>query len=214
VVVRGKIWGTLSASDYHLRRVEELMPIVRESYETLAKEYDVIVIEGAGSPAEINLKHHDIVNMRIAELADARCLLVGDIDRGGVFAALLGTIELLDPAERDRIHGFCINKFRGDLSLLEPGVRMMEERLGKPCLGVVPYLSNLALEEEDSVGLPPVSRTGWPANETSPDRRLRIAVVALPSFSNFTDFNSLRSEPSVDLLFCRSHEPLEHADVV
>src|SRR5580692_8653250 len=126
VVVRGKIWGTLSASDYHLRRVEELMPIVRESYETLATEYDVIVVEGAGSPAEINLKHHDIVNMRIAELADARCLLVGDIDRGGVFAALLGTVELLDPHEQARIQGFAINKFRGDVKLLEPGVRMME----------------------------------------------------------------------------------------
>ena len=95
----------------------------------------MIILEGAGSPAEINLKQHDIANMRMAEMADAACLLVGDIDRGGVFASLLGTVELLDPAERDRIRGFCINKFRGDLSLLEPGVRMMEERLGKPCLG-------------------------------------------------------------------------------
>ena len=190
------------------------MPIVRESYHTLASQYQVIVLEGAGSPAEINLKQHDIANMRMATMADAACLLVGDIDRGGVFASLLGTVELLDPSERARIRGFCINKFRGDLSLLEPGVRMMEERLGKPCLGVVPYLLGLALDEEDSVGLPPVSRIGWPANETSPDRRLRIAVVALPSFSNFTDFDSLLSEPSVDLLFCRSHEPLEHADVV
>jgi adenosylcobyric acid synthase len=214
VVVRGKIWGQISATDYHQRRVEELMPIVRESYHTLASQYQVIVLEGAGSPAEINLKQHDIANMRMATMADAACLLVGDIDRGGVFASLLGTVELLDPSERARIRGFCINKFRGDLSLLEPGIRMMEERLGKPCLGVVPYLPGLALDEEDSVGLPPVSRTGWPANETSPDRRLRIAVVALPSFSNFTDFDSLRSEPSVDLLFCRSHEPLEHADVV
>ena len=97
--------------------------------------------------------------------------LVGDIDRGGVFASLLGTVELLDPEERDRIRGFCINKFRGDLACFEPGVRMMEERLGKPCLGVVPYLPGLALEEEDSVGLPPVARTGWPASENAPDRR-------------------------------------------
>src|ERR1700735_3226973 len=153
VVVRGKIWGTLSASDYHLRRVEELMPIVRESYETLATEYEVIIVEGAGSPAEINLKHHDIVNMRIAELSDARCLLVGDIDRGGVFAALLGTVELLEPEDRARIRGFVINKFRGDIELLRPGVEMMEQRLGIPCAGVVPFLRDLGLEEEDGVAM-------------------------------------------------------------
>jgi adenosylcobyric acid synthase len=214
VVVRGKIWGQISAADYHQRRVEELMPVVRESYQALASRFQVIILEGAGSPAEINLKQHDIVNMRMAEMADARCLLVGDIDRGGVFASLLGTVELLDAAERDRIHGFCINKFRGDLNLLEPGLRMMEERLGKPCLGVVPYLPGLALDEEDSVGLPPVARTGWPAGENRPERPLRIAVVALPSFSNFTDFDSLRAEPSVDLLFCRSADVLANADVV
>jgi adenosylcobyric acid synthase len=214
VVVRGKIWGQISAADYHQRRVEELMPVVRESYETLASTCQVVILEGAGSPAEINLKQHDIVNMRMAEMADARCLLVGDIDRGGVFASLLGTIELLDPVERDRIHGFCINKFRGDLSLLEPGVRMMEERLGKPCLGVVPYLSNLALEEEDSVGLPTITRTAWAVTGDQPDRPLRIAVIAVPSFSNFTDFDSLRVEPSVDLIFCQSPALLANADVV
>jgi len=140
VIVRGKIWATLTASNYHLHRVEELMPIVREGYETLAAQNDVIVLEGAGSPAEINLKQHDIVNMRMAELADAACLLVGDIDRGGVFASLLGTVELLEPHEQQRIRGFLINKFRGDISLLEPGVRMIESRIAKPCLGVVPFL--------------------------------------------------------------------------
>jgi adenosylcobyric acid synthase len=214
VVVRGKIWGQLTAADYHQRRVEELMPVVRESYQALASSFQVIVLEGAGSPAEINLKQHDIANMRMAEMADAACLLVGDIDRGGVFASLLGTVELLDPDERARIRGFCINKFRGDLSLLEPGVCMMEERLGKPCMGVVPYLPALMLEQEDSVGLPPITRTGWPRKDRAPDRALRIAVIALPSFSNFTDFDSLRAEPSVDLLFCRSAEPLQDADVV
>jgi adenosylcobyric acid synthase len=214
VVVQGKIWGQISAADYHQRRVEELMPVVRESYQILASAFQVVILEGAGSPAEINLRQHDIANMRMAEMADAACLLVGDIDRGGVFASLLGTVELLDPAERDRIRGFCINKFRGDLSLLEPGLRMMEERLGKPCLGVIPYLPSLALEEEDSVGLPVIARAGWSTNESVPDRPLRIAVVALPSFSNFTDFDSLRAEPAVDLLFCRSAELLKHADVV
>jgi adenosylcobyric acid synthase len=215
IVVRGRIWGWVSASEYHLRRVEELLPTVQESYDILAKAHDVMVLEGAGSPAEINLKQHDIVNMRMAEMADARCVLVADIDRGGVFASLLGTIELLDPEERERIGGFVINKFRGDLSLLEPGVRMIEQRLNKPCLGVVPYLHDLALEEEDSVGLPTVTNAGWSdATDASAGRGLRIAVVALPSFSNFTDFDSLRAEPSVELIFCRTAEVMRDADIV
>ena len=216
VVVRGRIWGKLSASDYHRRRVEELMPIVCESYETLAEQCEVIVLEGAGSPAEINLKQHDIVNMRMAELADASCLLVGDIDRGGVFASLLGTVELLDPDEQTRIRGFLINKFRGDLTLLEPGVRMMEDRLKKPCVGVVPYIDQLALEEEDSLGLPSIDADDslrWSSSNIA-DRPLRIAVIALPSFSNFTDFDSLRAEPFVSLGFCRSATHLRQADVV
>jgi adenosylcobyric acid synthase len=213
VVVRGKIWGKLTASDYHLRRVEELMPIVRESYEALAARHDIIIIEGAGSPAEINLKQHDIVNMRIAAMADAHCILVGDIDRGGVFASLLGTVELLDPGEQARVRGFIINKFRGDLALLTPGTRMIEQRLHKPCLGVVPYIPKLLLEEEDSLGLPDISATPW-SSATAPDRPLRIAVVALPSFSNFTDFDALTAEPSVALRFCRTAEPLAQADII
>jgi adenosylcobyric acid synthase len=213
IVVRGKVWGTLSASDYHLRRVEELLPLVRSSYETLAAEYEVIILEGAGSPAEINLKQHDIVNMRMAEIADAQCILVGDIDRGGVFASLLGTVELLDPEEQKRIHGFAINKFRGDLKLLEPGIRMMEERLQKTCLGVVPYLQDLILDEEDSLGLSAADTKIWESSR-SRDRALRIAVVALPSFSNFTDFDALRAEPSVSLRFARTAEQLHQADIL
>jgi adenosylcobyric acid synthase len=215
VVVRGKIWGKLSASDYHQRRVEELLPIVRESYEILAAQHDVIILEGAGSPAEINLKQHDIVNMRMAEMADASCLLVGDIDRGGVFASLLGTVQLLESLEQTRIRGFLINKFRGDIALLEPGIGMIEERLRKPCLGVVPYMHHLVLEEEDSLGL--VAATGqmdpWHSTDLR-DRPLRIAVIALPSFSNFTDFDALRHEPSVSLRFCREPSQLRLADVV
>ncbi len=216
VVVRGKIWGKLTASDYHMRRVEELFPIVRESYERLAAEYRVIVIEGAGSPAEINLKQNDIVNMRVAEMADASCLLVGDIDRGGVFASLLGTFALLEHHEQDRIQGFVINKFRGDLALLKPGIHMMEDRIGKPCMGVVPYLNGLVLDEEDSLGLPESNAresAAW-LSLSGADRQLRIAVVALPSFSNFTDFDALRSEPSVTLRFCRSSADIAQADVV
>lgn len=216
VIVHGKIWGKLSAADYHLRRGQDLLPFIRESYNLLAAQNDVIVLEGAGSPAEINLKQHDIVNMRMADLADAACLLVGDIDRGGVFASLLGTVHLLDPHEQARIRGLVINKFRGDVRLLEPGLRMIEHRLGKPCLGVVPYLPELLLDEEDSLGLPALATSNTHSSQTSddPSRPLRIAVVALPSISNFTDFDALRSEPTVDLHLCHKPEDLTHADIL
>jgi adenosylcobyric acid synthase len=213
VVVRGSIWGTLGASDYHLRRVDELWPIVCESYEHLAAQYDLIVLEGAGSPAEINLKQHDIVNMRMAEFACAACILVGDIDRGGVFASLFGTIELLEPHEQARICGFVINKFRGDVTLLTPGIEMIEDRLRKPCLGVIPWLNDLTLDEEDSLGLP-LDSSNVPAITGTPSRPLQVAVIAFPSFSNFTDFDALRSEPSVALTFARSPEQLRAADVI
>src|ERR1700682_6295024 len=124
VVVCGRVWGQVTARDYHQRRVEELFPLVLECYQRLAAAHDVVVIEGAGSPAEINLKAHDIVNMRMAHAANASCLLVGDIDRGGVFASLLGTVELLGAADRALIRGFIVNKFRGDRALLDPGIEM------------------------------------------------------------------------------------------
>ncbi len=213
VVVRGKIWGQISASDYHLRRVDELMPLVRESYEALAAQHELSVLEGAGSPAEINLKHTDIVNMRMAEMANAPCLLVGDIDRGGVFASLFGTVQLLETREQERIAGFIINKFRGDVALLEPGIRTMEERLAKPCFGVVPWLNELALEEEDSFGLPPIAERDWIADH-SPERRLRVAIIMLPSLANFTDLDALRHEPSVEMRFCRAPHQLASADVL
>src|SRR5881296_2576738 len=143
IVVLGRVWGQVSDSDYHLHRVEELFPVVLESYQKLAAEHDIIVIEGAGSPAEINLRAHDIVNMRMAEAADAACLLVGDIDRGGVFASIYGTFSLLEPGERARIRGFAVNKFRGDLGLLRPGLGMLEERIRRPCAGVIPYIEDL-----------------------------------------------------------------------
>jgi adenosylcobyric acid synthase len=151
----------------------------------------------------------------MAEIADASCLLVGDIDRGGVFAALLGTVELLDPEERARIRGFVINKFRGDVSLLEPGIRTMEDRIGKPCLGVVPYLDGLSLDEEDSLGLPvsdSLHDARWSIRTV--DRPLRVAIIAFPSLSNFTDFDALRSETSVVVRFCRDCAQLREADVI
>ena len=215
VILLGKIWGQVTASDYHTRRVEQLFPEVIGAYRRLAGKYKLVLLEGAGSPAEINLRDHDIVNMRIAEMANAHCLLVGDIDRGGVFASLFGTVELLDPLEQDRIRGFLINKFRGDVALLEPGLRMMEARLQKPCLGTVPYIPDLVLEEEDSFGLTgaPNATHSWGASDMR-ERPLRIAVIALPSFSNFTDFDALQQEPSVSLSFCSEGAQLEHADII
>ena len=213
IVVRGKVWGNLDAPTYHTHRAVTLLPIVEESYRELATSSDIVVLEGAGSPAEINLKDSDIVNMRMAKLADAQCLLVGDIDRGGVFASLLGTCELLDEDERERIVGFVINKFRGDLSLLWPGVHMMEQRLGKPCIGVVPYLGHLSLDEEDSVGFGQRDSAMW-TEQSTPSRRLQIGVIAFPSISNFTDFDPLAAEPSVALKHFHDPGGIESADVV
>src|SRR5579859_2019584 len=218
IVLLGRVWGQVTASDYHQRRVEDLFPAVLESYRTLAARHDLILLEGAGSPAEINLRKHDIVNMRMAHAADAACVLVGDIDRGGVFAALLGTMELLEPEDRTRIRGFVINKFRGDVSLLRPGIDEMERWLGIPCAGVVPWLGDLGLEEEDSVAMEngPIAKRGWPvADETaSPDRPLRIGVIAVPHMANFTDFDALIAEPSVSLSFVRDPVEAEFADVI
>ncbi len=217
VVLLGRVHGTELARDYHRRRVHELFPIVVEAYRKVAERYDIVVLEGAGSPAEINLKASDIVNMRMAEVADAACLLVGDIDRGGVFAALLGTVALLEPLERAHIRGFAINKFRGDASLLAPGVTEMERRLGIPSLGVVPWLPDVGLDEEDSVALedaPSVAASDWSAATREGSRALRVAVVALPYLANATDFAALAAEPSVDLAYAEHASDLEHADVV
>ncbi|HEY4046872.1 MAG TPA: cobyric acid synthase [Acidobacteriaceae bacterium] len=211
IVVRGKIWRHMDVADYFQSRADELLPIVRESYEWLRDRNDIVVLEGAGSPAEINLKSRDIANMRMAELADAQCILIGDIDRGGVFASLLGTIELLDPGERERIRGFLINKFRGDIALLLPGIQQIQARLEKPCLGVVPYLHDLMLEEEDSLGLPAAAAEDWKVYDPE---RLRIAVIALPSLANFNDFDALMAEPSVSLRYCHKPDQLDLADVV
>lgn len=219
IVARGQVWGQVTARDYHQRRVEELFPLVMECYQRLAADHDVIVIEGAGSPAEINLKAHDIVNMRMADAADAACLLVGDIDRGGVFASLLGTLALLDHRERRRVRGFVINKFRGDPDLLTPGVQMIERRLRRPCLGVIPHLSALGLDEEDSVALEdrrtPARawrRQGTP-DSSDPARPLRVGVIALPHMANFTDFDALAAEPSVALAYLERSADLQDVDV-
>ena len=213
IVVRGKIFAQFSAEDYFRRRNEELLPIIRESYETLASQFELMLLEGAGSPAEINLKDRDIVNLRMARIAGARCILVGDIDRGGVFASIFGTLALLESAERELIDGFVINKFQGDIRLLMPGIRQLEERVGKPCLGVIPFIPDLCLDEEDGVALESIAPVRW-GNDNPPQRRLRVAILRFPSISNFTDFDPLLAEPSVEAKFCRTKDEIGAADLV
>jgi adenosylcobyric acid synthase len=216
VVVLGRSRGVERAADYHLKRTLDYFPLVVAAYERLAAAHDVIVLEGAGSPAEINLRETDIVNMRMAQAADARCLLVGDIDRGGVFAALLGTLDLLEPHERARITAFAINKFRGDPTLLAPGVVAIERRVDVPCAGVIPWLPDLGLDEEDSVAFDDARFVGarpWRTKHGDPSRRLRVAIVALPFLSNGTDFAALDAEPEVDVAYARTPADLAHADV-
>jgi adenosylcobyric acid synthase len=215
LILRGVVAGEVSARDYHHRRTRELFGVVLEAYERLAARHDVIVLEGAGSPAEVNLAESDIVNLRMARAANASCLLVADIDRGGVFASLVGTFALLRPADRRRIRGFVVNRFRGDQTLFRPGVSFLEKRLSRPCLGVVPYLEDLGIEEEDGVALEDrrtVARC-W-SNQDGRGRRLRVGVVALPRMANFTDFDALAAEPSVALAFLTRAADLLRADVV
>jgi adenosylcobyric acid synthase len=208
----GRVWRQVTAADYYERPVDELFPIVVGAWRTLADECDVVVMEGAGSPAEINLKARDIVNLRMARAAGAACLLVGDIDRGGVFASLLGTMELLDPDERALIRAFVVNKFRGDQTLLTPGIEMIERRIGLPCAGVVPFLPDLGLDEEDSLDQERRPKS-WRLAD-GPERPLRIAVLAFPYIANFTDFDALAAEPSVAVAYVEDPEVLAHADLV
>jgi adenosylcobyric acid synthase len=206
VIIHGKVHGNLNAEEYH-RFKKAALSSVMESYERLARKYQVIIIEGAGSPAEINLRDGDIANMGIAEKVDAPVLLVGDIDKGGVFASLVGTLELLSEDERRRIKGFIINKFRGDPGLLRPGLEFLEKRTGLPILGVLPYLKDLRLPEEDGVVLDRVVPPGG-------EKTIEIAVLYLPHISNFTDFDPLEHEPEVHLRYVHPGQRIGEADVV
>jgi adenosylcobyric acid synthase len=208
IVVMGEALGSMSALEYH-RRKPELRLMIAECLDRLRRRADLVLIEGAGSPAEINLKAQDIVNMSVARAADARVLLVGDIDRGGVFASLVGTMELLDPDERARIAGFIINKFRGDLSLLRPGLELLTGRTGVPVMGVLPYLQALRLADEDSLSLE--GRRG--RRQPGPDE-IDIAVVRLPRISNYDDFGPLEHEEGVVVRFVEHPRELEGADLV
>ena len=193
VILNGRPVRHMAAGEYHLLKLE-FLPAALEALERLRATYDIVVMEGAGSPAEINLADRDIANMRVARAAGAPVILVGDIDRGGVFAALVGTLELLEPEERDLVAGFIINKFRGSLELLGGGLEFLEERTGKPVLGVVPYIRDLGLEEEDTVNLEEL-RSAAAGKDAA--QALDIAVLHLPHISNATDFDPLAREPGV-----------------
>ncbi len=199
VIVMGRPLATLEARDYWRNR-SGLLNIVRDALETLRREYDLVIIEGAGSPVELNLARNDIVNMQIARLADAPVLLVGDIDRGGIFAALLGTLMLFPPEDRARVRGLIVNKFRGDLALWRDGERMLSERSGLPVLGTLPMFADIDIAEEDSVPLddrPVPSRQ----QQGKGGATLEIVVVRLPYLSNYDEFDALAAEPSVHLRF-------------
>jgi len=178
VIVNGEVLGNMSARDYFAFK-KQLVPDIKKAFKKLEEYADIIVIEGAGSPAEINLKQNDIVNMGMAEMVDAPVLLVGDIDRGGVFAQLLGTLMLLEEKEKKRVKGLVINKFRGDKSILDPGIEMLEEKGDVPVVGVVPYME-LSLEDEDSL---------TERFDRKSEGLIDIAVIRYPRISNFTDFN-------------------------
>ena len=203
VIVNGKVLGNMSARDYFAYK-KQLVPDILHAFSELEKRADIIVIEGAGSPAEINLKENDIVNMGMAKMVDAPVLLTGDIDRGGVFAQLLGTIMLLEPEEKQRVRGLIINKFRGDKSILDPGVVMLEERGGIPVVGVVPYME-LSLADEDSLS---------PRFDRRQEKVIDIAVIKYPRISNFTDFDVFEQMEEVSVRYVDNVRELHHPDMI
>jgi adenosylcobyric acid synthase len=214
VIVQGRVYDTRSAREYFLDSKEDIWKLVVESYQFLSLRHDIMVIEGAGSPVEMNLKPRDIVNMRVAMMADASVILVADIERGGVFASVVGTLELLPPEERARVKGIVINKFRGDKTLFDDGKRWLEDYTGIPVIGVLPYISNLNIDEEDSLGMDSQRYTLRKDEDKSETGTLRIAIVQLPQISNFTDFDPLFLEPGVHAYFCQDPEQLAGAHAV
>jgi adenosylcobyric acid synthase len=206
VVVRGRVQGAETAAQYwHAGRRQALWSVVTESLDRLRSTYELVVVEGAGSPAEINLRDRDIVNMRVARYAGADVLLVADIDRGGAFASLLGTWEWLTHEERGLVRGFVLNKFRGDASLLAPAPELLTERTGVPVVGVVPYVTDLRLPEEDAASM----------SERAPaDAQVEIAIVRLPHVANFDEFGPLAQEPGVHVRYVTQAAELRAPDLV
>lgn len=206
VIFMGQVLGDMDAKTYHDFK-QGLLPKIKAVYEELAAENEIIVLEGAGSPAEINLNDRDIVNMGMADLVDAPVILVADIDKGGVFASIYGTIQLLPASQRQRIKGVIINKFRGDVALLQSGIDMIEDLTGVPVLGVVPY-AHLAIDQEDSVALSQTSR------QFDQSKDLDVAIIGLQRLSNFTDFNSLQLQDDVSVRYVMPGDRLGQPDLI
>ncbi len=202
VIIHGKVRAEMNARDYHQYKTVAMQAVL-ESYARLRQEYDCVIVEGAGSPAEINLRDRDIANMGFAEAVDCAVVLVADIDRGGVFAHIVGTLACLSESERKRIIGFVINRFRGDIALLEPGLDWLEQQTGKPVLAVLPYLKGLFLDAEDAV---------QPVQAASGS--FRIVVPSLPHMSNHTDFDALRVHPDANLAFVRQGEAMPPCELL
>ena len=205
VIINGKPVGIMSAAEYHTSYANTAFEASKNAMKRLSDEFDIIVIEGAGSPAEVNLKVNDIVNMRVAKHLNAPVILVADIDRGGCLAAIVGTLELLDEDERALVKGIVINKFRGDVKLFLPAVDFLENKTGKPVLGILPYIEKLGIDDEDSVSIDEKISSGGEIN---------IAVIQLKKISNFTDFDSLAGENDVNLFYAKTADELEKADLI
>ena len=207
IILNGKPLGNMNAVEY-FRRKKDFIPYIRNAYEKLSSMYDITVIEGAGSPVEMNLKTDDIVNMGMAEIADSPVILVGDIDRGGVFAQLYGTVSLLTPDERKRVKGLIVNKFRGDKSLFDDGMKILENLCGIPVLGVIPYIK-CDIEDEDSLSDKIVK-----LSDLGDDIKIRIAVPKLPKMSNFTDFDVFLQYRGVGVYYAEKPQDLSQADMI
>lgn len=204
VIIHGRAVTSMNAVAYHDYKAIAMQAVLA-SHQRLSAEYPVVMVEGAGSPAEINLRAGDIANMGFAEAVDCPVILVADINRGGVFAHLVGTLELLSPSEQARVKGFVINRFRGDIALLQPGLDWLQQRTGKPVLGVLPYVTDLHLEAEDGIDVRQAAKD---------ERVLKVIVPVLPRISNHTDFDPLRLHPQVDLQFIGPGQPIPPADLI
>ncbi len=203
IIVQGKAITDMDAAVYHHYKTRA-MEFVLDSYQRLQQQYQMVVVEGAGSPAEINLRDRDIANMGFAEMVDCPVILIADIDRGGVFAHLVGTLELLSESERARVIGFVINRFRGDIGLLQSGLEWLEQKTGKPVLGVIPYLQGIYLDAEDALT----------TNACKVNAKLRVAVLALPRISNHTDVDPLRLHPQVDFCWVGPRQAISGCDLL
>ena len=209
VIVMGRPLDNYSAQSYHSKVATSLWEVVTRALYQLRREYNIVVIEGAGSPAEVNLYDTDIVNMRVAREADAPVLLVADIDRGGALAAVVGTLELLPPEDRERVKGIIINKFRGDVSIFQPAIEFLEQKTGIPVLGVIPFFNDLRIQDEDSVVMEEKNYS-----TTGDENKIQICVIRLPRLSNFTDFDAFETDTDVELRYVRTVNELVRPDLI